>query len=59
MEMTFEQWIKEVDKVMEKKIHLAHDDLPDWHWMDAFDDGDTPKEAVGYFFEDEGMEEFL
>ena len=56
--MTFDNWMKEVNKIVESKVIVGTDDLPDWHWMDSFEDGDTPKEAVGYFFEDQGMEEF-
>lgn len=59
MEMTFEVWMKEVNKVVESKVMLSTDDLPDWTWMDSYEDGATPKEAVIEFFEDEGMEEFL
>ena len=57
--MDFEGWTKEVDKVLEAKVIVGHRDLPDWHWLDAFEDGATPKEAVADFFEDENMEEFL
>ena len=57
--MTFENWMKEVNKIVESKVIVSTDDLPDWHWMDAFEDGSTPKEAVADFFEDQDMEEFL
>ena len=57
--MDFESWMKEVDKVIGSKIPLSYLDLPDWHWMDTYEDGATPKEAVAEFFEDEGMEELL
>ena len=57
--MDFEGWTKEVDKVLEAKVIVGHRDLPDWHWLDAFEDGATPKEAVADFFEDENMEEFM
>lgn len=57
--MDFETWMKQVNKIVESKVIVSTDDLPDWHWADAFMDGATPKEAVAEFFEDEGMEELL
>ena len=56
--MTFGTYMKEVDKILEAKIGLDHEDMTDWHWMDSYEDGETPREAVADFMEDEGMGEF-
>lgn len=57
--MTFEAWMKKVDARINSLVGLDHDDLADWRWYDAWEDGYTPEDAVEEFFEDEGMDEFL
>ena len=56
--MTFETYMEEVDKILDEKVGIGYMDLPDWHWMDAFEDESTPAEATADFMEDEGMGEF-
>lgn len=45
--MTFEEWMKRVDN------HIGHtlpfmdsNDIPDWRYRDAYDEGMTPKRAA-------------
>lgn len=50
--MTFEQWIAQVDKIIVNKFGVSYQDLPDWTWMDAFEDNMSPKDAAETFVEE-------
>lgn len=52
---TFEKWMSEVDDVVRGYCGLSHDDLPDWQWRTAFDDGLLPEEAVLMCLQEEGL----
>jgi hypothetical protein len=41
--MTFEDWMKAVDREISDKIGLTSDDLPDICYRDMYDDGDSAK----------------
>jgi hypothetical protein len=47
--------MKDVDDVIAGYCGLSHDDLPDWRWRNAFDDGLLPEEAVLLCLEEEGL----
>ena len=42
----FEVWMEKVDDHIEAASGLTMEDLPDWHYYDAFDDGVSPKSAA-------------
>jgi hypothetical protein len=42
----FDAWLKEVDKVLEKRLGLSSADLPDIAYADLFDAGVTPTGAA-------------
>ena len=45
--LTFEQWMSQCNGWIADAIGFADaDDLPDWHYWDAFDDGMKPREAA-------------
>lgn len=44
--MTFENWMEKVDNILELTIGLASDELPDYLYRDAHDQGRTPLQAV-------------
>lgn len=46
MTLTFNQWLKAVDSILEDAVGFGHDHLRDCNWRDLFDDGITPKEAT-------------
>jgi hypothetical protein len=46
MARTYEQWFQEVDRLVQRLIGLGADDLPDWNYRDAYDDGVTPSRAA-------------
>jgi len=49
-DMTFETWIKKCDEIVANQLNgLSLYDLEDWNWMDAYQDGSTPSEAVELF----------
>jgi len=46
MKKTFEQWMREVDNEVKKKIGLSVHDLPDCCFADWYSDGKTAKGAA-------------
>lgn len=44
--LTFEQWLKEVDRYVVALCGLGADDLPDWGYRNAYDDGVSPIAAA-------------
>lgn len=50
--MTLEEWLAKVDEILLARTSLAHDDMEDWSWADAHEDGLTPEQAVEWFLED-------
>jgi hypothetical protein len=43
MKKTFEQWKREVDAAILALCGLTADDLPDYGYADAYEDGKSPK----------------
>ena len=46
--LTFEQWKAYVDAIIENRMSLTSDDLPDWDYYSAYADGMTPSAAATY-----------
>ena len=44
--MTYELWMKEVDRILEKRTGLDQMMLPDWLSRDAYESGMTPQEGA-------------
>jgi len=44
--MTYEQWIKEVDTLLNKRYGMSSDSLPDYDWYGEFDGENEPDESV-------------
>lgn len=44
--MSYTEWKQQVDKELVKEIGLTSDDLPDWRFFDAFEEGQEPKEVA-------------
>ena len=53
--MTFDQWMNEVDTVIAGLCGLGHNDLADWHYWDAWNDGASAEEAAYNVLEEEGF----
>lgn len=50
--MTFTQWWSQVNQIVENKIGVTADDMPDLVFIrDYFDYGDTPQEGAEVLFE--------
>lgn len=44
MKLTFEQWLKKVDEILEDLlVGLNSQDLPDMNYRDYYDEGTSPK----------------
>lgn len=44
--MSFEKWLAEVDKILNRTYGLSHDDLPDIDYRSLYEDGATAIEAA-------------
>ena len=58
-EMSFKAFMRACNAILVSKIGMSADCLTDWNWRDAYDDGQTPEEAVESFAEDMAMEDPL
>ena len=45
-EMTFEQWMQEVDDILLEKTGFTHECLRDRRWRDAYDSDIEPLDAI-------------
>lgn len=52
MEKTFEQWMEEVNVALVSMCGMGSEDLPDWNYWDAWDDGISPKSAAADVLEE-------
>lgn len=52
----FEAWMREVNRICAERLGVYADDLVDWTWRDAFDDGMTAEEALDLFMEEGNIE---
>lgn len=43
---TFEEWMARVNQLMDNYCGMVSEDLPDWCYRDAYDDGRTPGAAA-------------
>jgi Family of unknown function (DUF5419) len=46
MKETFEVWMKEVDRILDTACGLTSQDIPDWMYYDAYEDGVKPTVAA-------------
>ncbi len=51
---SYADFIERVDTLLIGEVGADHDDLEDWRWRDAFDDGYSPAEAVTEFLYEVG-----
>lgn len=58
MNLTYRQWMTEVDAGVEKRVGLNLDELPDWLSRDAYDDGLTVLQGVNACLEQVGFSVF-
>ncbi len=50
--MTYQEWINELNQIVNSEIGLDLDDLPDVPTMDAYQADETPREAFNNFARD-------
>lgn len=53
----FEAWMDEVNAILVGAVGIESDDLPDWNYRDAYDDGADPRKVVHEVLEENGWEE--
>jgi len=59
-EDAFAAWMEKVDDALIKLCAMGHDDLPDWCYADAFEDGRNDFDKIAYeVLEDAGYEEMI
>lgn len=51
--MEYAKWLQAVDAILTDIYGLGHRDMPDFNWMDMFEDGLPPSEAVECFTDEE------
>lgn len=56
--LTYRQWMAEVEAKVEKVVGLSFDLLPDWLSRDAFEDGLSVQAGVDICLEQIGFREF-
>jgi hypothetical protein len=44
--LTFDQWIQKINKLLILEIGLTTDDLPDMCYMDFYESGTSPEEMI-------------
>jgi hypothetical protein len=44
--LTFDQWMSNVDTLLENRVGLDSGSLEDWNWFDDYDSGLSAHEAV-------------
>lgn len=44
--LSFENWMREVNAEISRRTSMVSDDLPDWRYRDAYDEGMTAKRAA-------------
>lgn len=48
MKLSFEEWMRKVDQLVQSRVGLSAHDLPDWRYRDAYDDEMTPARAAAH-----------
>lgn len=57
-DVEYEDFMKKVDRILERLTGFGHRDLEDWLWGSAFENKYTPEDAVNEFMEETGMDMF-
>jgi len=57
-ELTYRQWMNQVEIVVEKRTGLGFDLLPDWLSRDSYEDGFTITQAVDICLEQVGFVDY-
>lgn len=52
----FAVWLHTVNRAVQRRVGLSFDDLEDWGYRDAYDAGQSPKEAALEMLEDNGYD---
>lgn len=53
--MTFQEWLKEVDRVLIRNSGLSRNDLPDWDYWEAYECEISPEQTAFDLLETEGL----
>ena len=52
----YQNWLRQVDRELERTVSLSMLDLPDFNYTDAFNDETTPKEVADAVLKEAGYE---
>lgn len=56
--ISFEDWMAQVDREVEKIAYVSVYDLPDYMFRDAYDDGEKPENVAKRVLEEAGWDMF-
>jgi hypothetical protein len=50
--LNLSEWLGLVYRILASKYGISQEDFPDWDWVEAFEDGLSPREAFDAMHED-------
>lgn len=54
----FAVWLQALDQAVQRRVLVRYDDLEDWRYRDAYDDGMSPVDAAVEMLEDAGWDDY-
>ena len=57
--MTFAEYMRAVDRRIQSLAGIGADDIPDWDYLSAWEDGTAPRYAAEEALEEAGFDGFL
>lgn len=55
--ITFEEWLRKVENVVENRIGMSIHDLEDYDFQNSYEEDQTPSECADGLIEDQELEE--
>ena len=55
MKMTLDEYIRKIDRILQVKCGFGSPDLPDYDFVSAYEDGETPSSVAKQMLEKEGF----
>ena len=55
MKITLDEYIRKIDRILQVKCGFGSPDLPDYDFVSAYEDGETPSSVAKQMLENEGF----